>query len=77
MSQPVEFVKPAEVARRLGVSTQTVLNKGHSGEWEWTKISDRIYRFTEAQYEAIAQGVSTAPRRTRKAKLHAALKAIS
>lgn len=74
---PVEFIKPSEVARRLDVSTQTVLNKGHSGEWEWTKLAPRIYRFTEEQYEAIAQGVREPQRRSRKSKMHAALKVIS
>lgn len=77
MSTQPEFIKPSEVARRLSVSTQTVLNKGHSGEWEWTKLAPRIYRFTEEQYEAIAQGVTETPRRSRKSKMHEALKVIS
>lgn len=72
-----EFLTPAEVAAKLKVSTQTVLNKYHSGEWEGTEISERIYRFTQEQYEAIAAGRNRRQRPSRKRKLHEALKAIS
>lgn len=48
-----EFFTPKEVAEKLKVSTQTVLNKIHSGEWECQKISARTFRFTVAQFDLI------------------------
>lgn len=71
------MLTPAELGLRLKVSSQTVLNKVHSGEWECTQISERIYRFTEDQYEAIAAGINHRKRPSNKKRLHAALKAIS
>lgn len=75
--EPAPFLTPAELGLRLKVSSQTVLNKVHSGEWECTKLSDRIYRFTEDQYEAIAAGIGHRKRPSNRKRMHAALKAIS
>ena len=71
------MLTPAEVGRRMKLSSQTVLNKVHSGEWECTQISDRIYRFTEDQYETIAAGINHRKRPSNRKRMHAALKAIS
>lgn len=71
------MLTPAELGLRLKVSSQTVLNKVHAGEWECTQISDRIYRFTEDQYETIAAGINHRKRPSRKQKLSDALKLIS
>lgn len=48
-----EFFTPKEVAEKPKVSTQTVLNKIHSGEWECQKISARTFRFTVEQFDLI------------------------
>lgn len=71
------MLTPADMGVRLKVSSQTVLNKVHSGEWECTQISDRIYRFTEDQYETIAAGINHRKRPSRKKRLADALKIIS
>lgn len=72
-----DWTTPAQIATDLKVSTATVYSKIHSGEWEATKISARIYRFSEEQVEAIETGTATAPRKTNKKRLRAALKAIA
>lgn len=72
-----DFKTPTQVADKLRISTATVYNKIHSGEWECTQISDRIYRFSEDQFRAIAEGTNRKSRKTNKTRLRAALKAIA
>lgn len=67
----------AQVADHFQISAATVYAKVHSGEWECAKLGDRIYRFSEAQIEAISSGTNRQPRRIDKARLREALKAIS
>lgn len=72
-----EFLTPAQVAEKLNISKTTVLTKIHNGDWECTKFSDRIYRFSASQYEVIKMGTEYRKTRTNKTRLRAALKAIS
>lgn len=72
-----EFFTPAQIAEKLNISKTTVLTKIHNGDWECTKFSDRIYRFSTAQYEVIKMGTEYRKTRTNKTRLRAALKAIS
>lgn len=72
-----QYLTPAQIADKFVISTTTVYSKIHSGEWECTKLGDRIYRFNEAQVAAIESGSSTPPRKTNKSRLRAALKAIA
>lgn len=74
---PPEFLTPAEVAERLKISKTTVLTKVRDGDWECTKISDRIFRFTEDQYQAIAAGTNRRSRKSNRTRLHDALKKIA
>lgn len=62
-----EFFTPQEVAEKLKVSTQMVLNKIHSGQWECQRISARTYRFTREQFELIIStpAIDQRPRRSR------------
>jgi len=72
-----DYLTPAEVASRLKVSPSTVYAKIHSGEWECTKISERLYRFTEEQFANIGTGTNHANRRSNKTRLRAALRKIA
>ncbi|MGO3150495.1 helix-turn-helix transcriptional regulator [Glutamicibacter ardleyensis] len=72
-----EFLTPAQIAEKLNISKTTVLAKIHNGDWECTKFSDRIYRFSASQYEVIKMGTEYRKTRTNKTRLRAALKAIS
>lgn len=42
----------AELAARLNVSPETVRRMCHSGKWPHSRIG-RLFRFSEAHYEAI------------------------
>lgn len=63
--QPHAWTTPAQLIEHFQISTQTVLNKIHSGEWECTKLSTRIYRFSESQVDKIENGVTAPPARSR------------
>ena len=71
-----EFFTPAEVAERYKISPALVYRKIHSGEWECVKLSNRMYRFTKDQVEAIAEPNAPA-RRANKKRMHDALKRIA
>lgn len=71
-----EFLSPAEVAQKLGISKATVYKKIHDGEWECTKISDRIYRFEQHQFNAIVSKNASQSRRSNQKRLRDALKKI-
>lgn len=72
-----DYLTPAEVAGRLKISPATVYRKIDSGEWECTKISDRLYRFTEEQFAAIGTETNRPNRRSNKTRLREALKKIA
>ena len=72
-----DYRTPAQLADKFQVSPAFVYNKIHSGEWECTKLGNRIYRFSEAQITAIEAGTGTPHRKTNKTRLRAALKAIA
>lgn len=44
------FYSPAEIARVLGISTQTVLDRIHDGSLYGVRISARIYRIPLAAF---------------------------
>lgn len=71
-----DYLSPAEVAQKLGISKATVYKKIHDGEWECTKISDRIYRFEEHQFNAIISRSAGPSRRSNQKRLRDALKQI-
>lgn len=62
-----EFFAPQEVAERLKISKTTVLANIRTGRWECQRISDRIYRFTQEQFDLITSipAVDQRPRRSR------------
>lgn len=80
-----EFFTPQEVAEKLKVSRQMVLNKIHSGQWECQKISARTYRFSQEQFDLITSNpaIDQRPRRAHSGRrnpdseLHRALRKIS
>lgn len=49
-----DLLSAAEVAKRLGISTETVNRNCRTGTWKAAKIG-RFYRFTEAQYQTIIE----------------------
>lgn len=71
-----EYLSPAEVAQKLGISKATVYKKIRDGVWECTKISDRIYRFEEHQFNAIVSKNASQSRRSNQKRLRDALKKI-
>lgn len=77
MSTPPPFKTPAQLADHFQISPGTVYSKIHSGEWECTKLGNRIYRFSAEQVSKIESGSNTPPRRTNKKRLREALKAIA
>lgn len=80
-----EYFTPQEVAERLKISKTTVLANIRSGRWECLQISDRIYRFTEEQFNQITStpAFDQRPRkmhggrRKYESELHRALRKIS
>jgi hypothetical protein len=50
------FLKPADIARELDISTSTVMRKIHAGEIPAIVVSERIYRIPAASYELFKAG---------------------
>ncbi|WP_190264841.1 MULTISPECIES: HTH domain-containing protein [Glutamicibacter] len=76
MNAEPEFITPAQLAEKLNISKTTVLTKIRNGDWECTKLSDRIYRFSPEQVEIIKAGDNRRHLKSNKTRLRAALKAI-
>lgn len=77
MSMAPEFITPAQLAETLNISKTTVLTRIRNGDWECTKLGDRIYRFSEEQVEIIKAGDNHRQLKSNKSRMRAALKAIS
>ena len=54
--QDKRFLRPAEVARDLAISSSTVLRLIHSGELPAIAVSKRIYRIPVASFEMYKAG---------------------
>jgi excisionase family DNA binding protein len=62
------FYSPAEIAKVIGVSTQTVLDRIHDGSLYAFRLSPRIYRITLASFMQFLGEPPRIKRITRKVK---------
>ena len=63
LQTPNNMLLPREVAIRLGVTRQTVLNWFANGDLRGTRLSSRVIRFSLEDVEAfISNGRATKPR---------------